>query len=61
MQVKCNKCGHVGDESEFPKGRDCDMRDSGAVISDDAHEAMRYMEDQIRICYRKLFGAELGQ
>ena len=22
MQVKCNKCGYVGDESEFPKGRD---------------------------------------
>lgn len=22
MKVKCNKCGHVGDESEFPKGRD---------------------------------------
>jgi hypothetical protein len=21
-QVKCNKCGHVGPESEFPKGRD---------------------------------------
>lgn len=20
--VKCNKCGHVGDEAEFPKGRD---------------------------------------
>ena len=19
---KCNKCGHVGEESEFPKGRD---------------------------------------
>ena len=22
MNVKCNKCGHVGDEVEFPKGRD---------------------------------------
>jgi hypothetical protein len=22
MQVKCMKCGHVGDESTFPKGRD---------------------------------------
>lgn len=22
MKIKCNKCGHVGDESEFPKGRD---------------------------------------
>ncbi len=22
MQVKCNKCGYVGDESEFPKGQD---------------------------------------
>lgn len=22
MLVKCNKCGHVGDESEFPKDRD---------------------------------------
>jgi len=22
MKVKCNKCGHVGDTSEFPKGRD---------------------------------------
>lgn len=22
MKVKCNKCGHIGDESEFPKGRD---------------------------------------
>lgn len=21
-RVKCNKCGYVGDESEFPKGRD---------------------------------------
>jgi len=21
-QVKCNGCGYVGDESEFPKGRD---------------------------------------
>jgi NAD-dependent SIR2 family protein deacetylase len=21
-RVKCNKCGHVGDESEFPKGND---------------------------------------
>ena len=21
-QVKCNKCGYVGDASEFPKGRD---------------------------------------
>ena len=21
-KVKCNKCGYVGDESEFPKGRD---------------------------------------
>ena len=20
--VRCNKCGHVADESEFPKGRD---------------------------------------
>lgn len=22
MNVKCSKCGYVGDESEFPKGRD---------------------------------------
>ena len=22
MNVKCNKCGYVGDDSEFPKGRD---------------------------------------
>jgi hypothetical protein len=22
MKVRCNKCQHVGDESEFPKGRD---------------------------------------
>jgi NAD-dependent SIR2 family protein deacetylase len=22
MQVKCNKCGHVADGSEFPKGYD---------------------------------------
>lgn len=21
-QVKCNRCGHIGPESEFPKGRD---------------------------------------
>lgn len=22
MKVKCNKCGYIGEESEFPKGRD---------------------------------------
>ena len=22
MKVKCNKCGYVGDPSEFPQGRD---------------------------------------
>jgi len=22
MKVKCNKCGYIGDESEFPKGSD---------------------------------------
>ena len=22
MKVKCNKCGYIGDESEFPKERD---------------------------------------
>ena len=22
MKIKCNKCGYIGDESEFPKGRD---------------------------------------
>lgn len=22
MKVKCNKCGYIGDESEFPKGKD---------------------------------------
>lgn len=22
MNVKCNQCGYVGDEAEFPKGRD---------------------------------------
>ena len=22
MKVKCNKCGYVGDENEFPKGYD---------------------------------------
>lgn len=37
----------------------CGMRDSGAVMSDDAHEAMRYMEDEIRTCYREMFGCEL--
>lgn len=21
-KVKCNKCGHIGEEAEFPKGRD---------------------------------------
>ena len=21
-KVKCNKCGYIGDEAEFPKGRD---------------------------------------
>lgn len=21
-QIKCNKCGYIGDESEFPTGRD---------------------------------------
>lgn len=22
MKVKCNQCGYIGDEGEFPKGRD---------------------------------------
>jgi hypothetical protein len=22
MNIKCNKCSYIGDESEFPKGRD---------------------------------------
>jgi len=22
MKVKCNKCGYIGEESDFPKGRD---------------------------------------
>jgi hypothetical protein len=22
MKVKCNKCGHIGDEESFPHGRD---------------------------------------
>jgi len=22
MKVKCNKCGYIGDKSEFPKGND---------------------------------------
>ena len=22
MKIKCNKCGHVGEEAEFPKGHD---------------------------------------
>jgi len=22
MRVKCNKCGHVAEEADFPKGRD---------------------------------------
>ena len=22
MKIKCNKCGHIGEESEFPKGND---------------------------------------
>lgn len=45
MDVKCNKCGHVADESEFPKGTDflqnpyvkacpaCDNRQSPADAS----------------------------
>ena len=39
----------------------CDLRDSGAVVSDSMHETMRYMEDRIRECYRETFGTELGQ
>lgn len=39
----------------------CDMRDSGFVMSDQSHEAMRQMEDAIRECYRDTFGTELGQ
>jgi len=22
MKIKCNKCGYIGEESEFPEGRD---------------------------------------
>jgi len=22
MRIKCNECGHIGEESEFPTGRD---------------------------------------
>ncbi|KKM76756.1 hypothetical protein LCGC14_1376890 [marine sediment metagenome] len=22
MEIKCNKCGHIGEEQEFPTGRD---------------------------------------
>ena len=22
MKIKCNKCGYIGEEDEFPKGRD---------------------------------------
>lgn len=26
MKVKCNKCGYIGEESEFPKGTDFSQR-----------------------------------
>jgi hypothetical protein len=41
----------------------CDMRDKfgAAVMNDDTEAAMQYMEDQIRFCYRQMFGTELGQ
>lgn len=39
----------------------CEMRDGGHVMSDQAHEAMDYMEKCIRDCYRETFGTELGQ
>lgn len=39
----------------------CDVRDSGHVMHKDTEEVMRYMEDQIRQCYREMFGTELGQ
>lgn len=38
----------------------CDRRDDGAAMSDEANAAMQHMEDQIRICYRDVFGCELG-
>ncbi len=27
MEVKCNKCGYIGDELEFPKGKDFVQKD----------------------------------
>jgi len=39
----------------------CYVRDSGYSLLIEAEDAMRYMEDQIRQCYREMFGTELGQ
>jgi len=39
----------------------CQVRDNGFPLASEAEEAMRYMEDQIRQCYREMFGTELGQ
>ena len=34
MKVKCNRCGHIGDESEFPKGRDLHIRPDPHMMRD---------------------------
>ena len=62
MKVKCNKCEFVGDESEFPKGRDffqnsyiagcpqCDNRQSPGDASMQAFGGKRpfvYMREAI--------------
>lgn len=39
----------------------CDLRSQQGPLSDDAEEAARCLEDQIREVYRDTFGAELGQ
>jgi hypothetical protein len=39
----------------------CQMRDNGFALTRESEDAMRYMEDQIRQCYREMFGTELGQ
>ena len=49
MNVKCAKCGHIGDESTFPKGRDffqhpfissCPMKCGNRVAPGDASMRM---------------------
>lgn len=56
MNIKCNKCGHIGPESEFPKGRDffqnsyiagcpkCDNRQSPGGASMRMFDAKRPFE-----------------